>query len=68
MWQVAILMAVLIAVQAAINYPGPVNLYPSHQPHHRPVNPARDACALVIEGNGRSSLFDHTHSILFGGR
>ena len=78
MWLAAVFVAVLVAVQAVIQYPSfhptnhgldsHINLYPGHQPQYQPVNPTRDACALIIEGNGRSSLYDHTHSILFGGR
>lgn len=26
----------------------------------------KDACALVLDGPGKSSLYDHTHSIFFG--
>lgn len=45
--------------------------------HHVPHNPAPvhhkssygngNDCAVILDGAGRSSLFDYTHSVLFGG-
>lgn len=60
---------VVSLVKAAVLHPG---FQPSLGPptlNYPPVHPEghdRDACALVLDGPGRSSLFDHTHSIFFG--
>ena len=76
---VVVVVSCASMLEASILYPG--GFQPSIGPHGLnsylavPVHPvappapapSHEGCALIIQGAGHSSLYDHTHSIFFGG-